>query len=247
MSDPPGLRGALGDLGLRPRKRRAAPGSGESARGCHFKLKREREGGGQARGSARRAPGSVPGLRRSSRLPPRPGRAPGPRRAPPRRPPGDNCRGGVAGDVRAWRRCVRAAGGRPGAGNREPRVRSREPGARAGAERRPLRGAGVSSTRPPPRTTGNRSGAGTHVAPLPSAADPGLRALCTPTLIALAHVRRAQSTPGALPGPATPRTAHHIAPRTPVPRVHTRDSPGHLHASPAPVLHERPSLLHSAS
>ena len=40
----PGIQGALGDLRLRPRKRRAAPGSGECARGCHFKLKRERAG-----------------------------------------------------------------------------------------------------------------------------------------------------------------------------------------------------------
>lgn len=118
-----------GDLLLRPRKRGAAPRSGECARGCHFKLKTERERGGRARGSARRAPGSVPGLRRGSAC--RPGPAEPPARAA-------LLRGGRRAALQG-KRCRRA----PGAcalreAGREPRARSGGPE----PERRPLRRAG---------------------------------------------------------------------------------------------------------
>ncbi|XP_025860106.2 synaptotagmin-12 [Vulpes vulpes] len=143
-----GTAGCALALGLRQRKRRVAPGSGESARGCHFKLKREREGGGRARGSARRAPGSVPGLRRSSILPPRPGRAPGPRRASPRRPPGDTAE--VALLATAGRGAGACALQETG---REPGAGSREPGARAGSQSR-------SGEAAPPRSLGPAAAAG---------------------------------------------------------------------------------------
>lgn len=219
----PGPRGALGDLPLRPRKRRAALRSGESARGCHFKLKRERAGG-PARGSARRAPGSVPGLRRSSSPPPRPRRAPGPRRAPLRRAPGDTAGVALRATARLGARvcALRETGGEPGAG--------------AGA------GAGVSTH--PAAPSARRTDARRAPSPRRGPRAPRAPRACTPAPRLHTHARhRARRAPF----PATPRTAHRIElrPARP-PRVCTRAAPpGHLHASPAPALHARPSHLHS--
>lgn len=221
----------LGDPGLRPRKRRAAPRSEKSARGCHFKLNGERAGG-RARGSARQAPGSVPGLRRSSLPPPRPGRAPGPRRAPPRRASGDTA--GVA--LRATARlgagacALREAGGEPGAGSRSPR-------------RSPNRGE-YSPRRPQRRARGRTQG------PLPSPRTPGLRALRVS-----AHLRRACTrTPGTAhagrPSPAQPlhvlRTASHRAPHARPACAHTRlppaiyTPPGRPRCTHAPHIQSAP-------
>ena len=82
-----------------------------------------------------------------------------------------------------------------------------------------------------------------------SAGDPRApRALliCTPARIAhplraCTHILPENARRAPFPGPATPRTAHRLAPRTPSPRVHTRGSLGHLHASPGPALHAHPS------
>ena len=233
----PGIRGALADLRLRPRQRHAAPGSGERARGCPFKLKRERAAGGRARGSARRAPGSVPGLRRSSRLPPRPGRAPGPRRAPPRRARGDTADVAppATAGLGASACALREAGRERGAG-REP-----EPKPEPERERRPLRGAGV-STRPagPRARPGYAPRAQMHTAPPPRAGDPRSPRDRTPPPRLHPHAGHSASR-APCPSPATPRTAHRTVPCTPAQRVHTRGSPGHLPASWAPALHARPS------
>lgn len=220
----------LGDPRLRPRKRRAAPRSEERARGCHFKLNGERAGG-RARGSARQAPGSVPGLRRSSLPPPRPAE-------PPAR--AALLRGGRRATLQGWR-CGRPPGLAPVRARCERPAGNPEPGAGAHA------GARTEVSPHPAAPSAGRADA--RRAPFPRRGPPGsAHSACLHTCAALAHARPAQLTPGALPRPShsTYCASHRIAPRTPAPRVHTRGSPGHLHASRAPALHARPSHSQSA-
>lgn len=217
-SAPPGLRGALGDLQLRQGQRRAAPRSGKSARGCHFKLKKERAGEREgARGGLLGACpdcGAVPVCAR-------PGGAPDPHHAAPRRAPGDTA--GLA---------LRPAAGL-GAGAyalREARPEQRaRVGARFGSEV-PPRSRGEYALGPPQRAAGLRA-LRPHAVPPSRAPHPGPRT-CTRTP-GTAHAGR--------PSPAQPLRALRIAPRPDAaPRVHTRGSPRCLHASPAFARHAHP-------
>lgn len=215
QGDTPGLRDALGDLQLSPRKRRAAPGSRKSARDCHFKLKRERAGG-RAPGSARRAPGSVPGTAAQlpSAAPARPSPRPAPRSS--EAGAGRRCRGGVVGGRPLGLTLVRARCGRP-ARNPEPGV-SVHAGAGAGAKAAaPWRSRGEYT---PGRSS--RTALGHRQSPPPCRGPPGsAHSTRLHTRSALAHARPAQRTLGALPRPG--HSAHCASHRVP----HARSACAH--------------------